>query len=266
MKILLSPSKTMSHKQVPKWAPAATTPLFLNEAEQLMKRLNSVADQLESELHISKKIADANRKRFAQWDANEHTSLGWPAFWLYSGDVFNGVAVEQFDQEAINWAIQHVLVVSGLYGLVRPTDLLMPYRLEMKSQLAGKWGRDLYAFWGSKLASTIDDELIFNCASQESFKAVVPFLKPNQRVIAPVFYIRSRAGTIEQKALFSKYMRGVYARWMCLNKITDTNRLPEFCEEGFVYNAALSSKNAPCYVAPGTFTLMGRFKKPTNVV
>jgi hypothetical protein len=266
MKILLSPSKTMSHKDVPEWAPAATTPLFLDEAERLMKRLKSVAEQLESELHISKKIADANRKRFAQWDANKHTSLGWPAFWLYSGDVFNGVAVEQFDKEAIGWAAEHVLVVSGLYGLVRPNDRLMPYRLEMKSQLAGEWGRDLYAFWGSKLASIIEDDLVINCASQESFKAVTPFLRPSQQVIAPVFYLESSSNVFDQKALFSKYMRGVYARWMCLNKITDTNRLPEFCEEGFVYNAALSSKNAPCYVAPSTFTLIGRFKKPISVV
>ena len=259
---LLSPAKTMNYKDVPTWV-APSKVHFLSEAKDLVSVLKPLSPKkLSKTLGVSEKIGQLNFDRFQSWKAQEH-SEAQPSVWAYSGDVYNGLDIKSFSRQDNEYAQSQLKIISGLYGIVRPFDLIVPYRLEMRTRLKGKWGKDLYDFWGSKLSDLILEskpEVILNCASDEYARAVVPHLKKSVRVITPQFYKHTSDGP-QRKALFSKYTRGVMARWALTNRIEDPEDMKKFNLEGYKFSEKLSTPDAPAFIAPSSFTLLGRFTK-----
>ena len=258
--LILSPSKTLSKRAAPEVQ--ASYPLFLDQSVELVNRVNMLGRNLAKTLGVSREIAELNRSRFEEWSEQEHAS-GKPAIYAYAGDVYNGLAAFDMSSEQIGHAQQHLRILSGLYGSLRPLDLILPYRLEMSTKLSGKWGSNLYKFWGDQLANSVvgeADGLVLNCASNEYAKAVLPGLSTTTRVITPKFLHDSGDGP-RAKMTFAKYTRGLMARWAVENRVSIAEDLLKFDLEGYRYEPELSSPNAPTFIAPKDFSLIGRFIK-----
>jgi cytoplasmic iron level regulating protein YaaA (DUF328/UPF0246 family) len=261
MIILLSPSKTLIKRPFPQFI-EPTTPKYLQEAEQLVESVNKLGKKLPKTLGVSQKIADLNEQRFKEWSIDGHKTAH-PAIYLYAGDVYNGLSIASFEKHNLEYAQQHLRVLSGLYGELRPLDRIMPYRLEMSTKPPGKWGKDLYKYWDDKIADGIEQSFpsfILNCASNEYAKSVTPYFSKNLVVITPRFLHDSGDGP-KAKMTFAKYGRGLLARWAIANEIRDPKRLEEFDYEGFKFSQDLSRDNEPTFIAPKDFSLMGRFTK-----
>jgi len=260
MIILLSPSKTINPKPVEADV-QPTQPRFVDEAEQLVGSVNTLGTKLASVLDVSDKLAEMNRERFAEWSAQPTKEQGSMAAWTYRGETFFGLSIEEMSDEARAYAQDHVRIVTGLYGLLRPQDVIMPYRLEMKTKLNGAWGKNLYEFWGSKLSKEIEiqkPEFVLNCASVEYSKAIAKHLPKSIAVITVKFLSHSKTG-LRSKMVFAKYSRGLMARWAVENRITDPQDLKNFDVEGYEYNAEHSDESTYAFVSPPDFTIKGRF-------
>ena len=156
MIILLSPSKTMSKREAPDVS--ASIPLNVERAEQLVESLRKLGPrQLPKMLGVSNDIAELNRKRFDEWTVAKHSS-GKPAIYAYAGDTYNGLAAFDMSDTVLARAQHKLIILSGLYGGLRPLDAIMPYRLEMSTRLNGKWGKNLYDFWGSGIYEQIQSQ------------------------------------------------------------------------------------------------------------
>lgn len=262
MIILLSPSKSMNPKSMPEFA-HASSPQYLPKAEELAKSVNHLGDKFAKTLGISEKLADLNRQRYKDWTIDAHETEGVPAAFLYSGDAYNGLATQELAEHDLEFAQRHLRILSGLYGILRPLDSILPYRLEMGTKLKGKWGSGLYSYWGESLTQSIEEvypSFILNCASEEYFKAVKPYLSQHLRVITPRFLHDSGDGP-KSKMNFVKYTRGLMARWAIANYIHDPEAVNNFDYEGYKYVPDLSKPDQPAFLAPKNFTLLGRFTK-----
>jgi cytoplasmic iron level regulating protein YaaA (DUF328/UPF0246 family) len=256
MIILLSPSKTIHFKQ---YDITPTTPEFLEQSQQLVTAVNKLGPKLASVFGVSNAIASENEKQFKAWSASPKPSESCPAAWAYRGETFAGLSIEKLDKTSLAFAQKKLFIISGLYGLLRPTDVIMPYRLEMSTKLKGPWGETLYEFWGDMLAKEIEKqkpEFILNCASDEYFSAVKKYLPKNLPVVTPTFLHNGM-----KKMAFSKYSRGLMARWAIEEKITKPEDVQKFHEEGYVFDAKNSQQNEPIFIAPKDFSLAGRWKK-----
>ena len=261
MKTLISPSKTVTDKALPLDI-QPTQPLFGDETSVLLSKLQRVrsARQLGRVLDISENLADLNHARYRHWD---DPVARRSALWMYSGDVYNGLDAFGLDIATAQRMQNDLLIISGLYGLVRPFDLVQPYRLEMRSKLKGAWGNDLYRFWGSKLANYIEDlgtSTVLVCASREYAKAVVPGLSAEIAVVTPRF-LQPTPNGLKEKSLFAKHARGALARWVADNRVEDSSGLADFGVDGILYNPHLSSPAEPVFLVPADFTLIGRYTK-----
>lgn len=261
MIILLSPSKTINPKPVDD-SVVSTKPIFSYQAEQLVGSVNKLGRNLASTLGVSDKLAEENRARFAIWRAKPDTTEGCPAAWSYRGETFFGLSIEKMNERSIKYAQEHLLIVSGLYGLLRPQDKIMPYRLEMSTKLKGNWGKTLYEFWGDKLSDFISDKnpgLVLNCASVEYSKALKN-LPGDIKVITPKFLSETKTG-LRSKMVFAKYSRGLIARWAIENRIKKPEDLKNFDCEGYHFSSENSTEIEYAFIAPADFTIKGRFTK-----
>lgn len=261
MKTLLSPSKTVTDRAL-RLDIQPTQPIFEDETRVLLSRLRKFTDpaQLGKLLNISESLAILNYERYMLWD---DPAAKRSALWMYSGDVYNGLDAFGLDIESARRMQNDVLVISGLYGLVRPLDLVQPYRLEMKIRLGGIWGNDLYHFWGSKLADYIEDlgtRTVLVCASREYAKAVLPELSAAIAIVTPRFMQPTPDG-LKEKPLFAKHARGSLARWVADNRVEDPDDLADFGVDGLAYSPDLSSPAEPVFLVPSDFTLIGRYTK-----
>lgn len=258
MIILLSPSKTINFKPFND-ALVTTKPQFLTYSKQLVTEIKKVGPRLGSLFGVSSSIAAENQKQFTAWSPNPSTSTACPAAWAYRGETFAGLSIEKFDTKSLAFAQKHLYIVSGLYGLLRPLDVITPYRLEMVTKLKGPWGETLYDFWGNKLSQYIEEQkpnFILNCASDAYFDVVGKHLSKHITVITPTFLHNGM-----KKMAFSKYSRGLMARWAIMTNCKTPEDITKFHEEGYSYDAKHSSKNEPIFIAPKAFSLAGRWKK-----
>jgi uncharacterized protein len=258
MIIFLSPSKTINFKPVPPFI-NPTKPQFLNDSIQLAKAVNNLGPKLKSVFGVSDKIADENRKQFKSWSSNPKADDSCPAAFAYRGETFAGLSIEKMDKDSVEFAQNHLYIISGLYGLLRPLDIIVPYRLEMTTRLKSAWGKTLYDFWGDKLAKYIEKQkpdFILNCASSAYFDAVGKKLQNSVPVITPKFIHEGK-----QKMAFSKYSRGLMTRWVSQYKIKNIEEIKEFNLEGYVYDSKHSTQDEPVFIAPKDFSIMGRWKK-----
>lgn len=260
MKIIISPTKTMKSKD--EGPGVLSRPFFLDETEKLMNILKEMDyDQLKKLWQCSDKLAQENFCRIEQMNLGRNLS---PAILTYEGLVFKYMAPSVFTDEMWEYINEHLRILSGFYGVVRPLDGIVPYRLEMQAELENEKGKNLYEFWGSKLYDGLaEDEsqdkdgesmTIINLASEEYYKCIEKYLKPKDRFITIVFgeYKKNKAGEIQldkngqpkviTKATPAKMARGEMVRFLAEHQISDLERIKEFTGGGFAWQENLSNE------------------------
>ncbi len=252
MLILLSPSKTQDFDSVAP-TPIHTEPDLLKESELLMKVLGKLTKaEIKKTMGISDTLATLNAKRFKHFETPFTPKNAKQAIFAFQGDVYDGFDVQSLDTKALAFAQAHIRIISGLYGILRPLDLIQPYRLEMKTKLKNPRGADLYAFWGDKLTETLNEHLkelepkvIINLASEEYAAAIDP-KKLEGKFITPQF--REKKGSAYKMiGLLAKKARGRMARYIAMRSITVPDALQFFSEDGYRLNVSLSRPENPVY-------------------
>jgi cytoplasmic iron level regulating protein YaaA (DUF328/UPF0246 family) len=245
MLIVLSPAKTLDY-DTPPTTHRHTIPRFLDETERLVTRLRAFDPAGLSELMgISDKLAALNVARFSEWRRPMPEAAAKQAVLAFAGDVYEGLAAPSLDARGLDWAQKHLRILSGLYGVLRPLDLMLPYRLEMGTRLSNERGRDLYTFWGDRIARSLSEELdaqrskvLVNLASDEYFKAVSPSAF-DHRIVQPVFQER-RQGVWKIVAFSAKRARGLMARFAVDERIDRPEGLKDFDREDYRFDREAS--------------------------
>ena len=245
---VLSPAKNLNEK-APAPVKEFTQPDLLAEAEILMRQLRELAPQQIAELmHVSDKIALLNAERNAEWHTPFTPDNAKQAVFMFNGDVYEGIAADTLKPEQIQYLQQHVRLLSGLYGVLRPLDLMQPYRLEMGTAFANTRGKNLYEFWGDIITDLLNDtlaqagsDILINLASQEYFKSVNT-KKLKARLIIPVFK-DEKNGKYKIISFYAKRARGLMVRYAAEHNITDPEMLKNFDYEGYSFNAAASNES-----------------------
>ena len=249
MLFLLSPAKTLDYER-PARVSHATTPQFVSQSAELINLLKakSVAE-IAALMDLSEPLAALNVGRYGVWSPRFTAKNSKPAVLAFNGDVYEGLDAPSLGEADLEWAQKHLLILSGLYGLLRPLDKMQPYRLEMGTALTNARGKSLYAYWGDTLARHINHRMrsdpspvIVNLASQEYFKAVQP--TPNNhwlkaRVIECVFE-DWKSGQYKVISFFAKRARGLMARYAITHRVQMPQGLQAFDSEGYAFEAAAS--------------------------
>ena len=253
MLIVISPAKTLDYKS-PVGTRKYTQPQYLQEASVLNGILQTYTPvQLGKLMSISQDLAELNSVRNTQWAPPFTPGNARQAIFAFKGDVYTGLDISRFDEADLAYTQQHLRILSGLYGLLRPLDLIQAYRLEMGTSLPSDKGKNLYQFWGNTLTSAMNTALrktgnnaVINLASQEYFNALDKSGLKGE-LISPVFKDYSK-GQYKILSFFAKKARGLMAAWILQNRIDDPARLPDFREAGYEYDPELSSAQAPVFI------------------
>lgn len=246
MLILISPAKTLDY-QSPLATERYTQPALLEHSQQLIKTARTLsAPQIKKLMGISDKLADLNATRFHDWQPDFTPENARQALLAFKGDVYTGLQAETFSDADFDFAQQHLRMLSGLYGVLRPLDLMQPYRLEMGIRFENERGKDLYQFWGDIITDTLNealveqgDEIVVNLASDEYFRAVKP-KKLNARIIKPVF-LDEKNGTFKVISFYAKKARGLMSRYIIEQRLTKPEQLTGFNREGYFFDEAAST-------------------------
>lgn len=246
MLLLISPSKTQTFDG-PRYK-EFTLPAFRPEIQTLVKNLRRRdAAGLASLMGISAKLADLNWHRFQQFAPSFDLENSQQAILAFQGDVYSGINASHFSPADLKFSQDNLRILSGLYGLLRPLDLIQPYRLEMKTRLATGQVKNLYGFWGNKISDLLNNDLektghshLVNLASQEYFRAIQP-KNLRRPVLETVFKVR-KDGQYRVVAIHAKKARGMMVNFVVNNRLTDINDLKKFKMDGYSYNAAFSSE------------------------
>lgn len=248
---LISPAKTLDYAPIPD-APKATKPAFLGEAAILVERGRKLRRKdLSALMGISANLADLSHQRFETFQLDEAPRGAKSSVFAFKGDTYQGLDALTLDKDDVAFAQDHLRILSGLYGLLRPLDAIQPYRLEMGTKLKTKRGKDLYDFWGSELTEAVnetDSDVVVNLASKEYFSAIKPdALKA--RVITPVFK-EVKDGKARILGLFAKRARGMMARFMIKNRLNDPEGLKRFTDGGYKFQPDLSDESTLVFHRP----------------
>jgi len=246
MLIVLSPAKTLDF-DTPLDVDRHSRPAFLAQSRKLVERLRRLdVAQLASLMSISDTLAGLNVARYANWKTPFSPRNARQAVLAFDGDVYDGLDARSLDARGLEWAQAHLRILSGLYGVLRPLDLMQAYRLEMGTRLANERGPDLYAFWGERIARSIDADLashrhpvLVNLASVEYFRAVAPTALRHP-VVQPVFQ-ESRGGAWKVVSFAAKRARGRMARFAIEHRIHDPQQLKAFDADGYRFVPAAST-------------------------
>jgi cytoplasmic iron level regulating protein YaaA (DUF328/UPF0246 family) len=230
-----------------------TLPVFVNESSKLVNDLKKLSLQEVAELmSLSDKLAALNVARFAEWSKTFTTKNSKQAILAFNGDVYEGLNANSLNKKSLDYLQDHVRVLSGLYGVLKPLDLMQAYRLEMGTSFKNTVGKDLYAFWGDKITKALKEELdqhkskcLINLASDEYFKSVKP-VKLEHPIIAPVFQ-DEKAGKYKIISFYAKRARGLMTRFIVDNKIDKAEDLKDFNLEGYQYAAKESTADKPVF-------------------
>ncbi len=241
MIVLLASAKTLDFT-TPWRAPSTTTPERLDRAIALMARLRSLsAKQIAALMGVSPKIAQLNAERFQQFAAAHTKQNAKPALLAYQGQVYRSMRAAQFTDDDLTFAHRTLRIVSGLYGVVRPLDLIQPYRLEMAIKLGGPGWKDLYDYWSESVTELVDHDsrangqLIINLASQEYFRALRTD-RLSSRVLAITFK-QWRNGRSDMVPILAKRARGLMAGFIVRERVVEPERLRAFRDEGYRFMA-----------------------------
>jgi uncharacterized protein len=248
MLTLISPAKDLAEHTPWDDALPYTQPRQLEEASGLLRQLKPLAPhQVSGLMGLSDKLGLLNYQRFQSWQPPFDSANAKPAALLFNGDVYQGLQAHTFTSGDWPFAQTHLRILSGLYGLLRPLDLIQPYRLEMGTVLANSRGRDLYSYWRQSIGTWLQEDLaqaggpLVNLASQEYFKAV-PHKTLQLQVIEPVFKdFHPASGHYKIISFYAKKARGQMSAYIVKNRIDQPEGLKGFNEAGYSFNAALSS-------------------------
>lgn len=252
MIILLSPAKTLD-AETPSRVRSATQPLFLEQSSQLVSTLKTYSPKrLGKLMGISDALATTNVERFDQWSVPFDVKNARPAIQMFRGDVYVGLDADTLSRADLTFAQKHLRILSGLYGVLRPLDLIQPYRLEMGTGLKTKQGRSLYDYWGDDLTVAINEELgnrrkpfVVNLASVEYFSAIQA-KELNAELVSPVFQ-DEKNGQYKIVSFFAKKARGAMARYLVQNRCKRIDDLAGFNLDGYKYSRPESSEGRPVF-------------------
>lgn len=255
MLVVISPAKKLD------WAMrdvATTTPDFLEDAARLVEAARGLSVQdLKSLMSLSENLATLNRDRFKSYVEAPEADLTRPAALAFAGDTYQGLEADSLDADEMAFAQDHLRILSGLYGVLRPLDAIQPYRLEMGSRLKTGRGKNLYEYWGSALSEKLSkqakatgSDVLVNCASQEYFGAV-DLKALDLRVITPQFMEDKGDGKGPKiVSFYAKKARGAMARFVMQKRISSADGILDFDIGGYAHMPALSKPDAPVFLRP----------------
>ncbi len=245
MLIVVSPAKKLDY-DTPPVTERYSQPDFLDQSQLLINNLrNYSALDLAELMKLSMNLAELNFDRYHDWTPEFTTANAKQCLLAFKGDVYAGMDAESFTEQDLDHAQSHLRILSGLYGLLKPLDLMMPYRLEMGTRLPNSRGKNLYEFWGERITGAINtqlraqgDDILINLASNEYFKAVKPKLVRG-RIITPQFKER-KGDDYRMIGIFAKRARGLLSRYILRNRLQEPESIKEFDVDGYGFNESLS--------------------------
>ncbi len=248
MLIVVSPAKTLDYTTPPK-IKKFTLPDYLDDSAELIHRMREFSSLDISELmKVSTKIADLNFERFESWNKKFTEKNAKQAVLAFKGDVYTGLDAESFSTQDFNFAQKHFRMLSGLYGLLRPLDLMQAYRLEMGTRLSTERGKNLYEFWGDEVTEGLNAQLkkikskyLINLASNEYFKVVKPEVLQGE-IITPAFK-ELKNGDYKMIGVYAKKARGLLSRYIIQNQLSDIEDIKSFDVDGYKFNKKVSKGN-----------------------
>ncbi|WP_396621395.1 peroxide stress protein YaaA [Marinobacter sp. W-8] len=247
MLMIISPAKTLDYES-PLATETHTQPDFLDDACELIDQLKELEPhQVSNLMSISDKLGQLNAERFQSWHTPFTLDNARQAVLAFKGDVYTGLDAESFSSEDFSFAQKHLRILSGLYGLLKPLDLMQPYRLEMGTRFENTRGKDLYAFWGSKITDALnqllasDDKVLVNLASNEYFKSVQK-KHLDARLVTPQFK-DWKNGQYKMISFYAKKARGLMCRYAIQNRITQADDLKGFNLDGYYFSEDQSDNN-----------------------
>ena len=248
---IISPAKKLDYETPIQQLPSSQ-PMLLNHSNTLMSDLKKLSPQeVGSLMGLSDKLGALNFNRFQEWSTTFTNANSKQAVLAFKGDVYQGLDAESLKPEDLAWAQDRVRILSGLYGILKPLDLMQAYRLEMGTKFATKRGENLYDFWNSIITDELnknfssDNSTLLNLASNEYFRSVnVSNLKAN--VVSPVF-MDKKNGKYKIISFFAKKARGLMTRYVIKNRIEDITDIQNFTEGGYFFNEEVSENNKPVF-------------------
>jgi cytoplasmic iron level regulating protein YaaA (DUF328/UPF0246 family) len=242
MLLVISPAKTLDYSQ-PEYS-THTQPDFPSEVKDLVGVLRKKsAAQISKLMHLSDSLATLNEERYKTFTETFSPDNSKQALLAFKGEVYAKMEADNFAPEDLEFAQQHLRILSGLYGLLKPLDLIQPYRLEMGTKLKTKKGNSLYDYWGTKISKALnaagEGQTLVNLASQEYFKSVDQ--KTLKLPVITIHFKEHKDGKYQVVGFFAKQARGLMARYAILNRITDPEHLKTFHEDGYEFADTLSS-------------------------
>ena len=246
MLMVISPAKTLDYKSEPVTA-RFTQPEHLDQSQLLIEQLRQLCPaQIGKLMKLSDPLAGLNAARYGSWQTPFTPDNARQALLAFKGDVYTGLAVEDFNEADFDFAQRHLRMLSGLYGLLRPLDLMQAYRLEMGTKLANPRGKDLYAVWGERISEWLNqalaeqgDDILLNLASNEYFSSIKR--KALQARIIETEFKDLKNGQYKIISFYAKKARGMMARYVIKHQLRDPAALQQFDDQGYRYCAEQSS-------------------------
>lgn len=248
MKLVISPAKTLDFESAPV-TETYSDPAFLDNSQLLIDELKELSQaDVATLMKLSDKLAALNVARFGSWETPFTPDNAKQAVLAFKGDVYTGLDAESFSEDDFNFAQDHLRILSGLYGLLKPLDLIQPYRLEMGTKFANSRGKNLYEFWDMQLTDALNKELadekepmLINLASNEYFKAV-KVKQLQAEIITPIFK-DWKNGQYKMISFYAKKARGLMAAYIIQNRLSDPEQLKSFDTEGYYFSEEQSKGN-----------------------
>lgn len=253
MLIVISPAKTLDFETT---VPVDKTSdfVFQSEAQSLVDILSKKTDEdLQKLMKLSPKLAQLNEERFKNWSLPFKDTESRASVFAFKGDVYHGLAAYDLSKKEIEYAQSHLRILSGLYGVLKPLDKILPYRLEMGTRLENEKGTNLYKYWGSKISEKLNedfksDDFLVNLASNEYFKAV-SLNDLSARVVTPQF-LDEKNGKYKVISFYAKKARGLMAKWIIQERVEKMQDIKKFDLEGYVFDDERSSEFEPVFTRP----------------
>lgn len=242
MLLTISPAKALDYESALPFKPRHTQPRFLDRSEALIGVLRDLNPaQIAELMDLSDPLSVLNFTRYAEWHRPFTAKNARPAIYAFNGDVYDGLAARSLDEDDIAWAQERLRILSGLYGVLRPLDLMQAYRLEMGTRLATPAGKDLYAFWGDTITDSLNADMkksggeavLVNLASEEYFRSVKA-KQVKTRIVTPVFQ-DWKGGGYKIISFFAKRARGLMCRYAITQRIEEVEQLKGFDLDGYAF-------------------------------
>lgn len=255
IRVVLSPSKAMDFDTLPP-TQLSSTPQLLEEADALVEVMQEkTASEIGTLMKLSEKLSTLNYDRFQEWNSPKTPSK--QALFAFTGDTYKDIQLSDYTEQDFQDAQNKMRILSGLYGVLRPLDLISPYRLEMGTRLKNTRGKNLYEFWGTRPLDLLNEEfesapaskrVLVNCASNEYFKVLSSNGDVNARVIEPVFKDKNKKGEFKVISFYAKRARGMMADFIVRHGVEDAAELKNFDFGGYYYDEESSTEDSPVFL------------------